>query len=424
MVLPRRTTCFRLGSLALVLLGVRLAWAQSPTTEQRRSLEQLSLARARAELFEQLGPLRLDRAVSIAVWQRSDGEVRRALRLWVRTLAPEGPPRLYSDGICATDIHVSAEQVGDVLLELLGGDTETVNNVTLNHSTVLAAARRWTDQWATGRAGLDALPRRGRALGWEQVTREGLGLARRAASDDASAALAVRAGQLSLGEGRRLRGFIESSSAVRAAVQAELLRAATVTIELEPDPLALATARIDMRELLRLLTRVHQQHYGGEEYAVSDFRRMLLEYPEEELAARGIGLPPESTILYDEVTSQEFNAPAWVTETLRASGRYVPPDGEQLGAELQVAIARLDGIEQLQRDCAELSLKPGGVTVADFLAYHQDLKDDVVLFFSGARLRGESAQLPAGGCTVQIELPLERLWQILRRRVQLEETTP
>ena len=64
-----------------------------------------------------------------------------------------------------------------------------------------------------------------------------------------------------------------------------------------------------------------------------------------------------------------------------------------------------------------------GVTVSDFLGYHPELKDDVVIFLSGARVVGLVREDENGATSIRAALPLRRLWRILARgmdRVELD----
>jgi len=47
-----------------------------------------------------------------------------------------------------------------------------------------------------------------------------------------------------------------------------------------------------------------------------------------------------------------------------------------------------------------------------------------VLFLSGARPTARATPLPEGGVEVPVELPLGRLWEIVRRAMTLEEAEP
>ena len=104
-------------------------------------------------------------------------------------------------------------------------------------------------------------------------------------------------------------------------------------------------------------------------------------------------------------------------------GRCDLPDNGPPDKTAQERAARLDGIDKLRRKVEQLVIQEGA-TVSEFLAYHQDLKDDVVLFLSGARPKGQPRTLTGDSVEVEVEVPLRRLWEIVRRDMKLENVEP
>ena len=299
--------------------------------------------------------------------------------------------------------------------------TATANG--LDAGKLKAAARNWPILWATGRAALSKTLHSGQPPGWEDVTAEGVELARGAATADAYHALLTAAGHLKVTSSRRLHEFLDSSPAIRDAVQAELQRAAKVKAEFAPDQVAVVEVRITLRDLLRILTRAQQELYRGDEFEAADFRQMALLAGQEDLTGTGLATPPAAARLRTRYEPIEYDVPDWAASTLTAIGRFAPPDGEAPDSAAQRDAARLDGIDQLSKQIGLLVIR-NGVTISEYLAYHQDLKDDVTLFLSGARLVAQSAPQPDGGASVKVELPLRRLWEIVRRSMKLEEVEP
>ena len=248
-------------------------------------------------------------------------------------------------------------------------------------------------------------------------------LARRAAEADAYSALLDTIGRLEVTPGRRLNAFLEAKAAIRAAVQTALRQEATLGVEFAPDRIAVVRVSISMRALLRILMRVHTEHYEGDQFAAADFRTMALRVGDENLTAAGLAAPPAHTLVRRGYALTEYNTPAWATGSLTAGGRYVPADGETLDETTLADAARLDALDQLRQKVEGLVIQ-NKITVSEFLGYHQDLKSDVVLLLSGAHPNGQPRAVPDGGLEVQVELPLGRLWEILRRAMTLEEVEP
>jgi hypothetical protein len=206
-------------------------------------------------------------------------------------------------------------------------------------------------------------------------------------------------------------------------VQAELTRAARTKIEFAPDQVALAEVRVTLRDVLRILTKVYQEHYHGDEFEVADFREMVLLSGQDELTATGLATPPSESILREQYEPMELDVPPWAATTLTATGSYQPGEGESADRAAQADAARLDGIARLNAQIEKLVIQKG-VTVAEFLGYHQDLKDDVALFLSGTHVVAAPTTTATDALEVKVELPLRRLWEIARRDMKLEEVEP
>ncbi len=431
---PKRRTASALiaGAGLVIALASVVApgWSQlaaDPTPEQQKTLQRLALAKAHTSLMERLRALDIGRGVTVADWlARADAEEQaglgRALHLWVRTLPRYGAPRLYSDSVCEVDIRVDPSAVSERLLELLSEDGAASQHG-VYAASIKAAARQWPVFWETGRAAWQPTRQTGRPLGWEDVTREGVERARGAAAVDAHGALLEEVRRLKIGETRRLREFMDSNSAVRAALETELQRATEIRVRFEPDQVAVAEARLGMRELLRLLIRVHQAHYAGEDFAAADFRELALRAGRRNLVATGLASPPAHTRLRSRYAPIEYDVPPWAATALTAVGRYVPAEGESPDQATQREAARLDGIARLGTQVAQLVIRDD-LTVAQYVGYHQDLKGDVVLLLSAARPASPPRELPDGGIELQVELPLRRLWEILKSKMTLEEVEP
>jgi len=415
------------AAVLLLMAGVAATCAQAPapalTAEQQKVLRDVALAKARTELLDRVRELPLRPGVALAEWLARDVALDRALRLWVRTRPAQGEPRQYSDRVCEADARMSPDDLQTQLLKLVEDYPDAATAAGVDAVALKAAAQRWPVLWTTGGAALSKELWPGQPPGWENVTRAGLELARGAAGADAYQALLAEAGRLKVTDARRLREFLDSGDAVRDAVRAEVQRAATVKFDFAPDQVAVAEARLSMRDLLRILTRVHQEQYRGDDFAAADFREMALLPGKEGLTGTGLATPPTGAILRTSYTPIEYNAPQWASTTLTAVGRHAPGDAESSDAAARREAARLDGIDRLRAQVERLVIQKS-VTVAEFLGYHQDLKDDVTLFLSAARMTGPPKTRPDGAVEVEVSLPLRRLWEIIRRKMTLEEVEP
>jgi hypothetical protein len=413
------------GCAVLLLLAAALPAAgadgRSLAPADYALLERLATARARMALLEQVGALPLDEDLTVAAWAQRTRRRARGLHLWIRTLPRYGEVQVYSDG--TADVAVRLEPGGlRGALERLQSECPGIG-VALDARALRRAEARWPVLWSTGTARLSDRPSARKPIGWENVTFDGMEHARRAAEADALLALLARIGDLALPDGRKLGAFLEADDGVRSAVAEALEQSAAVTVSFAPDRVAVGEARIGTRALLRLLIDVHGRLRAGDAFHAADFRAMALAADAEELSATGLAAPAESAIVRPQYVPLELDVPAWAGEALRAVGVHETSATEASPSAELIGLARLDGIDRLRRQVEALVLQHD-VTVAEFLGTHEELKDDVIIFLSGARLAG-LAQTPAAGVvTVPVELPLERLWRILRRGMEVVEALP
>ncbi len=417
----------RIGlALALVLtatVGARAQTNDDLSPEQRRALEALALADARSAMLQRVAALPLTPGSTVRDAMSRSVDLDRALRLWVRRLPRVGKTRIYSDGVAEANVQADAAELHNELERLLEAVPGLSVETGLTTAIVQSAARSWQSQWATGRAVSEEPFAEHRPVGWENVTNEGMDLARRAAMADAHEALLRNAARLPVTNALRLEEFLATDDAVRAAARTALERTAVVSVEYAADQVAVATAELSIQELHRILTRVHQEHYRGTDFAPADFRQMVLLAKRDELTATGLAAPPERTIIRARPAPLELNAPAWATETRTARGQFFPTERvvPEMSARLQAAY--LDALDHLHETIMALVIQRD-VTVAEFIGYHQELKPDITLFLTSAHIAAPPRELLDDGVEVTVELPLRRFWEILRRKMRLVEAEP
>ena len=394
------------------------AFAQvSLSAEDRGCLERLGLAKARSDLLTQVYTLPLGDSLTVGTWAARDLSRDRTLRLWIRSQPRWQDARIYGDQTCDVDVRLDPAALRSQMEKLREAPDD---EKPLSAADLRRAAQKWPTVWGTGMAALAERPRSRKPDGWEDVMQEGIEVARRAAEADARHALLDRAGEMPVTNARQLREFLTSSDAVRNAMLRAFDRSAAVIVEFELDQVAVAEARIGIVKLIRILTDVHRQYYRGELFHAADFRDMALHTSGEFISAKGLAVPPSHLVLHARYQPIELDAPDWVTTTLTAVGRYEPDDEIPLAADAQPEAARLDGINRLRQQAEALVIQKE-VTVETFLGYHDELKDDVIIFLSGARTAGPPRKGEDGSVEVPVELPLRRLWMIVRRGMRAIE---
>ncbi|MFQ5807373.1 MAG: hypothetical protein ACE5I3_13075 [Phycisphaerae bacterium] len=417
---------------ALMMVGAALslcadqagrAQPTGPLTPADRSfVERLSFARARANLYDQVEGLPLKTDLTVGKWAMQDVTRHREFRLWVRTRPRYGGARVYSDATCDVDVRLAADELATQLVTLAEQHPRG-QGPALATADIMKAARKWPVLWGTGSAALTEKVRTRKPTGWEDITFEGIQLARRAAAADAIHALLEQAGRLKVTPARRLHEFFESDDDVFEAVYEAVTDAASTVVENALDQVAVAQARLGMTELIHILTDVHQKHYHGDLFHAPDFREMALSARQSELRAQGLATPPNRYRQREPYVLIELDTPPWAATSLGATGRYDPNDDEDFSREVRRELARFDGMDALRKKVEALLIKDR-VTVEQLLGYRRELKDDVVIFLSRARVVGRPHTEPDGTLTVRVELPLERLWKIVRRGMQRVEVDP
>lgn len=390
------------------------------TPGERLGIERLALGKARTRLLPAIQSQPLKPDLTVGAWAASDVALDRALRIWVRSQPIFGAARIYSDRTGEVDVRVTPGELARQLLALR--EQFPASGESLSAADVDAAARRWPIIWVTGIVD-EPLPERARVDGWEDVSAEGTQAARNAARDDAIYALLDEAARLRVTAARRLDEFLASSAAVEDAVLDGLRTEANVKVELAPDQVAVAEAAIPIPALIRILTDVHARLYQGDMFQSPDFREMALTAGIASIRATGLAAPPARYRIKPKYELIELDRPTWADSTLTTTGIYEPQDSDDFPDAMREELARFDGIDRLRKMAEGIELRKG-VTVEQFLGYHRQLKDDVVVFLGGARMVGRPESRPDGGVAVKVELPLQRLWWILRRGMKTTDVDP
>lgn len=382
----------------------------------RTYLERVALGRARSRLATRVYALPLVDRQTIGGWAAQSPSLDRALRSWLRTIPKSGPVRIYSDGTSDVDVRLTPEILSAHLAELRDAQKDPPAPP-LTDAQLHSTSNGWTEMVCSGSAAIeDQNERTKKYPGWEDVSADGVQLCRQAALADAWAALLEQAGRLKVTPARRLDSFLGSSEKVHDAVREALMKAAAAKIEFGADQVAQAEIRISIPDFIRILTQVHQDAYEGDEFKGSDFREMALNSNLSELRATGLATPPGRYRLSGRYELIELDAPGWAKSDLVGVGAYTTEDADAQPEDTQVELTRLDGANNLRRQAEALIVRPG-ITVAEYLSLHQELKDDVVLWLAGTHIVGKPQRSADGALKARVELSAVRLWQILRRGI-------
>ncbi len=408
----------------LVMSAMPASAAPPLSSPDQAFLTRMSLADAHSSLVEAVLALPLKDGATIGTWLAGNVALDRALRLELRSRPCHGPVRIYGDGTAEADLMIPPDEVVELLVTLQQKYAPPRQQA-LTQRTLHAAARQWPFVWSTGVAALDErVDDSAKPEGWQDVAPEGLELARRAATADALQALLDSAAQLKITSARRLAEFLDHGREIRQAVLAGLADTATQSVSLDPDQVATATAEIRVPDLIRILSEVHRDHYDGHEFHAADFREMALLVNATTISATGLATPPPRHILRSAYESRELDVPRWADGLVRATGRYVPSVAvADPPMDARIQAARYDGMDRLRQQVVKLVIR-NGVTIEAFLAERPELKEDVVMFLTAARMVAVAEPTPDGVIAVRVELPMRRLWEIVKRGMRRIEVDP
>ena len=370
-------------------------------------VSRLALTRARGTMYERVRGLALRDGLTIGDWVCGDIDRALALREWARRQPQTSDPRCFSNDSVDVDLRIEPAALASFLIEL-AKKAQPPAEPTVTPENIRQAAQRWPVLWSTGSAWPDEKLDANTPAGWENISGEGVRMAREAATAEAIYDLLERAGLLRVTAARRLRAFWESDERVFDALREAVTRSATVTVNVTPAQVATAESELGLPELIRILIDVHERHPGGGFFTATDFREMALNVREPVLRGSGIVTPPKSCrILPPRLPA---GTPDWAGSKLRVECVYTSPNGDKNEERSCAEAARMLGMDQLRRRIEELEIR-AGVAIGQLTEYDREYKDDISLLLSGARQIEPSAVDDEGRVKVHLELPLERLWR-------------
>lgn len=408
---------------ALPLARAQTSPVEAAASADRVSLERVALGKARTALHRSLLQLPIRSEMTIGAWVSRNAALDRTFRSWTRSQPWVGAPRVFADGSCDVDVCVLPTDLAKHLVELREKIDDRVAGEAPAIGDIQAAEKNWPAIWATGESSAAETGMGGQADGWEDISAEGVQLARLAAQADAAYAMLEAAARLKVTSARRVSEFLNSSDEVRDAVAAALQSAVQFKTELAADQICVAQGSIGIPDLIRILSQVHQEVYKGTDFRAADFREMAIANTASDIQVSGLAAPPDKYRIRAAYELIELDLPDWIRKTLTAVGRYEPQDGDDFPPEMRSELARWDGMDQLRRQVEALVLQ-GDITVERFLGYRTGLKNDVVLFLSAARVISRPQIRADDSAEVRVELPLHRLWRILRRGAAIVEVEP
>jgi hypothetical protein len=420
------------GVALLVGLATVPAQARELTDAQKKLLAQRAArVDAMRKLAEQIKGLRITSSTFVRDFVAEDDRIETELRATLRGAKEAGPPRYYSDGVCDIDMEVTLEWVETTLKELhtryykgnriKATDFEQMTQVNKQRvikvtgsgappSDELAAQIDDPDSYGTfGAPSGRAVP-----FGWENVMPQGRLMAKRAAEVDAMRKLAERIKGLRITSTTFVRDFVAEDDRIETDLDAFIRGVRKGHARYEPDQICSVECEVTLEQVITTLKELHTRHYRGDRIKATDFDQMTQRINRKVIKETGQGVPPPRYIKKPVEVKVSAGAPSWVTEKSRATGHGVAPAdqaGTPQGRLLAARAAELDAKRKLAEELNGFLIS-SDTSVKDFVVQHDQIRTDLDTFVQGASIVSTDYD-EEGTATVTVEVPLERLWQII-----------
>ena len=342
-------------------------------------------------------------------------------------MAETSPPRFYSDGTVDVDVVVPMRWLAGELRTLHRryardqrfGPEDFDRLATRSRRLLVIATGTGTlrdmQPAATQPAG-DATP--ARPPGWEQVTPQGIFMARRAAELDAYRRLTSRIGSLEIDDNTVVNDILAYDPGIRLAIRLLLEQQRLSDPVFEPDRGCTVTAEVPVAALVETLNRAATRRPDDGANGPVRFDGIRQRIAEPVLRAQGHAFAPPRHVRGPSEPHPD-PAPPWAARTLRAAGQGAVPEGAR-GTDRAESVAEALAFAQAHADIArQLDAFPidDDVTVQTLIRRNQLARADIATYLMA--VRKTSVEFAAAGTAhVVVEPPLERLWRIVRRHTR------
>lgn len=433
----------RRGWMVAAIAGLLVAGLTGPARARELTDAQKKLLAQRAarvdamrKLAEQIKGLRISSSTFVKDFVAEDDRIETDLLASLRGAREVPPPRYYADGACDLDMEVTMEWVVTELKELhtryYKGDKYKATDFSQMQQTNNRSVIRVTGSGAppsddiqveidaAGNIVEDATGARGIPFGWENVMPQGRLMAKRAAEVDGMRKLAERIKGLRISSSTFVKDFVAEDDRIQTDLLTFIKGVRKGEPRYEPDQICSVDCSVTLEQVVTQLKELHTRYYKGDKYKATDFDQITQNVQKKVITETGNGVPPPKYIKNAvEVESVSIDTPGWITQTVRATGNGAPPEdmaGTAQGKLMAARAAEVDAKRKLAEQLDGLVIQ-GTTTVRDFVAEHDDIRTDMQTFLLGAHPVGDPEYDADGIATVTVEIPLERLWQVISVRM-------
>lgn len=428
-------------AVPFIVFGSTIALgAEAWSPEKRQAVaEQSALADAYRQLYRKIADLSPDGKATLGDTIVSSSAVTIELRRLISQAQRVGRTRFYGNGDAEADLRlplkpvfeglakfIAAEQLntlrvpdGGAILQRLGSD----------HLMVTGRGRSPTQDELTGPPGWPGAKDAGDLppAGWADVNPSGFKAAQRAAELDAGEHLVRMIGQLKTERSRAVADLLAAEPILANGLRQSFDGVKVTLPEWLPEQVCRVHAEVTVRAAVDRLRQLRAQPNSKSDATEAEIESIARLAGIDRLRAVGYGLPPTSAIRRPRLAAVDVDEPEWAGRSLRVSSSGTMPKGGQPSEDRAVEIATQDARIAAQLKLAEqidvLQL-PGGASAASVLDAHEELAEDILKLLSAAQVvEGPTIDRKNRRVTLTLELPLRRLWLILRQAMTSVEAT-
>jgi len=387
------------------------------------------------KLTEQIKGLQINSTTYVQDFIAESDQINSSFSEFIKGLKVDGQPRYMPDGTCEVDVKVTLQQVMQCL-KRINLDYPDPKRTRMSFDQMGQYTKK-TVFTATG-VGLppsqkpESMAPKGADMrtagipGWENVSAQGRLLAERAALTDARRNLAETVKGLKVTGNTYVRDFAVLNDQIQTSLNTFINGIKEDgPYRYIPDGICEVDVEVTIQDVVKQLNTLRTHYYAGfppqSVFHDVTFEKIIDWGPPKVIKATGNGaVPPKGYLRGKSAASSTSTgeaqpaAPSWAGQSARATGTGVPREGEagtaaRLNTERAAeAVARRNLVEKVYGVHIDAT-----TTVRDYITVNDQVKTQVDQFLAGANIVGEPRVMPDGSIEVEIELPLEALWQIV-----------
>jgi len=430
---------------ALLVSWSAPAVADALSEQQKAQRKLLAYRAARADgirkLAERVQGLQITSETYVRDFVTESDEVATSLNAWLRGMREVGKPKYYEDGTCEVKMEVTLRQVIATLKMIhdryYKGDKVKATDITQmqarNKITVVSVTGQGAmpDEFAEepglepppdGTSVFSKLKGPGREYWLAHCTGRGRLMAERAAELDAFRRLAERIKGVHITSETTVRDFVAESDEIETGLNTFLRGARTIRVRYHADELIVEVEKqVKLRTVLATLKSLHQAHYKGDRVKIKQIDELIIKSKDTIIKEVGMGVPPakylkDVTVVEQRVLAVASRAPAWISQSLRATGQAAVDTETANKAQaklMALRAAELDARRKLAEQIDGLMIT-SNTSVRDFVAENDEIRTSMLTYQVGAKVIESSKKISEDGtaeCVVEIDL--KPLWNMV-----------